>query len=81
LADVNPAVVDVPESGFVPHHPPDAVQLVAFVDVQVSFDVPPGATDVGDAENVSDGAVEDDDVTLTVTERVIVPPDPVHASV
>jgi hypothetical protein len=56
LADVNPAVVDVPLSGFVPHHPPDAVQLVAFVDDHVSFDVPPEATDVGDAENVSVGA-------------------------
>jgi hypothetical protein len=55
------------------------VQLVAFVEDHESFDAPPEATDVGDAENVSVGAVEL--VTLTVAERVIVPPDPVHASV
>jgi hypothetical protein len=79
LFDVSAAVVNVPDVDFVPVHAPDAVQLVAFVVDHVSFDVPPEATDIGDAEKVSVGAVED--VTLTVTERVVVPPDPVHASV
>jgi hypothetical protein len=79
LVDVSAAVVNVPDVAFVPVHAPEAVQLVAFVVDHVSFDVPPEATDVGDAENVSVGAVEL--VTVTVTERVIEPPDPVQASV
>jgi hypothetical protein len=79
LFDVIDGVVYVPEVVFEPVHAPDAVQLVVLVDDQVSVDVPPEATDVGEAENVSVGAVEL--VTVTVTERVIVPPDPVHASV
>jgi hypothetical protein len=69
----------VPEVVFEPVHAPDAVQLVEFVEDHESFDVPPEATDVGDAENVSVGAVAL--VTVTVTERVIEPPDPVQASV
>jgi hypothetical protein len=79
LLDVSAAVVNVPDVAFVPVHAPEAVQLVAFVVDHVSLEVPPEATDVGDAENVSVGAVEL--VTVTVTERVIEPPDPVHVSV
>jgi hypothetical protein len=79
FADVIALVVNVPDVVFVPVHAPDAVQLVAFVDEHVSFDVPPDATDVGDADNVSVGAVAL--ATVTVAERVIEPPDPVHASV
>jgi hypothetical protein len=56
LFDVRAAVLDVPDNGLSPHQPPDAVQRVAFVDDHESFDVPPEAIDVGDAENVSVGA-------------------------
>ena len=73
---VRALVVALPESAFAPDHPPDPEQLVAFVDDHVSFDVPPAATDVGDAENVTVGAGP----TVTVREAVFEPPAPVHVS-
>lgn len=50
-------VVCVPDSDFVPVQLPDAVQLVAFVDDQVSFDVAPDVRNAGDAVSVTVGAV------------------------
>jgi len=73
--------VYVPEVVFEPVQAFDAVQLVVFVDDHVSFDVPPDATDVGDADNVSVGAVLVDPVTVTEAVRVTEPPLPVHVSV
>ena len=62
-----------------PLQAPDAVQLVAFVELQVSVDEPPLATLVGFAVSETDGAGPA--VTDTVTRRVAVPPVPVQASV
>jgi hypothetical protein len=81
LFDVIEGVVYVPEVVFEPVQAFDAVQLVVFVDDHVSFDVPPDATDVGDADNVSVGAVLVDPVTVTEAVRVTEPPLPVHVSV
>jgi len=50
-------VVCVPDSAFVPVQLPDAVQLVAFVDDHVSFDVAPDVRNAGDAVSVTVGAV------------------------
>ena len=60
-----------------PLQPPDAVQLVALVVVQVSADVPPLLTVVGLAVNVSVGA----GATVTVTVCDAVPPAPEQLSV
>ena len=45
-----------PESAFAPDQLPDAVQLVAFADDQVSVDAAGEVTDVGEAEREIDGA-------------------------
>ena len=47
-----------------PDHVPDAVQLVAFVELHVSVDAEPEATFVGDAVSVTVGAASC--VTATV---------------
>ena len=39
----------LPCVAFVPDHAPEAVQLVALAEVQLSVDAPPEATEVGDA--------------------------------
>jgi hypothetical protein len=44
-----------PLTAFDPDHAPDAVQLVAFVLLQVSIELPPLDTDVGFAPNVTVG--------------------------
>ena len=75
---VKAAVACVPEMPFVPVQPPDALQLVALVDDHVSFDVPPDATDAGDALSVTVGAAPL--VTVNVAEVVFVPPDPEQVS-
>jgi hypothetical protein len=61
--EVSAGVVAVPLAAFVPVHPPEAVQDVAFVEDQVSADVAPLFTVVGLADKVTIGA---DDVTETV---------------
>ena len=71
------AEVSVPLVALVPLQPPDAVQLVALVELQLIEAVPPFATLTGRAVSVRVGA----DATATVTERVTLPPVPVHASV
>jgi hypothetical protein len=43
----------VPLSGTVPLHPPDAVQLVAFAAFHVKVELPPLATVVGEAVKVT----------------------------
>jgi hypothetical protein len=67
----------VPETLFAPVQPPEAVQLVAFVEFQVSVDALPLATAVGLAVNVTVGA----GVIVTVTLCAAVPPAPLQLSV
>ena len=62
----------LPEVALVPLHPPEAVQLVAFVELQVSVGVPLVATEVGLADRVTVGAGVDPPppppVTVTVAD-------------
>jgi hypothetical protein len=60
-----------------PLQPPDAVQAVALVEVQVKVDVAPLLTVVGLADRVTAGAGL---VTETVADWVALPPAPVHVS-
>jgi hypothetical protein len=55
FADSGPTLC-VPLTALVPDHPPDAVQLVAFVADHVSVEEPPIATEVGLAVKVVTGA-------------------------
>jgi hypothetical protein len=74
------APVDVlPEVAWAPDQPPEAVQDAAFVEDQVSIDVPPLATDVGFAESdtVTDGGGGVPD-TETVADALALPPAPVQ---
>lgn len=70
-------------SGFEPDQPgaPEALQLVAFVDVQASETLPPLTTVVGVAENVSVGAPPPGLCTVMLAVRVTLPPVPVHCRV
>jgi len=75
-AAVSALVICVPLVANVPVQPPEAVQPVAFVELQVNVEVPPLATLVGVAASVTDGAGE---LTVTVTEAAeLVPPEPVQ---
>ena len=66
-----------PAEGCTPDHAPLAVQLVAFVDDQVSVLALPVATVVGFALMATVGAA----ITVTVADWLAVPPAPVHVSV
>jgi hypothetical protein len=61
-----------------PLQPPVAVQSVAFVEDQVSVDIPPPAMVLGEALNVTVGGVA---VTTTSVDCVVVPRGPVQVSV
>ena len=74
---VSAPVLCEPDVAFVPDHEPDAVQLVALVELHVSVDAEPDATLVGDALIVTVGV----DATVTVAVCDTLPPLPVHASV
>jgi hypothetical protein len=74
---VSAPVLCEPEVAFVPVQPPDAVQLVAFVELQVSVDELPDVMLLGDAVNVTVGAGTT--VTLAVCDAE--PPVPVQLSV
>jgi len=69
-----------PETAFVPVQSPLAIQLVAFVLLHVSVELAPFAMLVGDAENVTVGAVAGC-CTTTVALAELDPPSPVHVSV
>jgi hypothetical protein len=62
-----------------PLQPPDAVQLVAFVEVHVKVDLLPLTTPVGSALSAMVGGGADS--TDTVTRRLALPPVPVQLSV
>jgi hypothetical protein len=62
---------------FVPLQPPEAVQEVALVELQVSVDVPPPAIVVGFAVSVAVGL----GAIVTVADvALLVPPVPVHVN-
>ena len=67
----------VPEVAFVPVQLPDAVQLVAFVELQVSVEEPPDAMLIGDAVSVTVGAC----AIVTVAVCDVEPPVPEQLSV
>ena len=78
LAAVSAPVLEEPLVARLPDHAPEAVQLVALVDDQVRVEDSPLATLVGFAVSVTVGAGE---VVVTVTDRLVVPPLPVHDNV
>jgi hypothetical protein len=63
-----------PDAALLPAHAPPALHPVAFWAFQVRVERPPACTEVGLALNDSVGAGR----MLTVTERCVVPPAPVH---
>src|ERR1044071_5661136 len=75
------ALLSLPEVGRVPDHSPLATHDVALVEDQVSAVVPPEATEIGDADSVTTGALGVGVVTVTLTVRLASPPGPVHVSV
>lgn len=77
VVTVNALVTSLPLVAFVPLQPPDAVQLVAFVDVHVRVDVSPDAMLPGDAVSVTVGA----GATVTVALCDVEPPAPVQFNV
>jgi hypothetical protein len=74
---VSAPVLCEPEVPFVPVQPPDAVQLVALVELHVNVDELPEAMLLGEADNVTVGVGTT--VTLSVCDAE--PPVPVHVSV
>jgi hypothetical protein len=71
---VSAAVVCEPLAARVPLQPPPAVHAVALVELQVSVEAAPLATEVGDAVSVAVGVGA---VTVTVVDTDgLVPPDP-----
>jgi len=66
-------VLCIPRAGSVPLQPPDAVQAVALVELQLNVAAPPLGTTVGDALNVAEGT------TLTVMlDGTLLPPWPLQ---
>jgi hypothetical protein len=86
---VSTALCWLPDVALVPLQPPEAVQEVAFVEDHVIVERAPLATVVGFAEIVTVGAAGGgggggggvEDVTVTVAERAVLPPDPVQVRV
>jgi hypothetical protein len=72
-------VLELPLVGSLPDQPPEAVQLVAFVEDQLSIADPPLLTVVGLALRVTVGLPGAE--TLTVTDWLALPPDPLQVSV
>jgi hypothetical protein len=70
-------VLALPFVGLLPDQPPDAVQLLALLEDQLSIEDPPLLTVVGLAPRLSVGGA----ATLTVTDRAALPPEPVQVSV
>ena len=72
-------VLALPLVGSLPDQPPDAVQLVALVDDQLNVAAEPLFTVPGFALRVTVGLAGAD--TLTVTDCVALPPEPLQVSV
>jgi hypothetical protein len=71
-------MVSLPDVTLTPDQAPDAVQLEALLEDQVSRVEPPAATVVGAALSETVGAGGGGAFTLTVTDRVVLPPVPVQ---
>jgi hypothetical protein len=70
------AVLCEPEAASEPVHPPEAVQAVALVELQVNIEVPAGAITDGDTDSVAVGT------TFTVAVAgALIPPAPVQTRV
>ena len=67
----------VPLVGSLPDQPPEAAQLLAFVEDQLSIEDPLLLTVIGLALRLTVGGAS----TLTVTDRAALPPEPVQVSV
>ena len=80
LAAVSAPVLAEPLVARLPDHAPEAVQLVALVDDHVNELLPPLATLVGLADNVTVGAGTGL-FTVTVTDLLALPPSPLQLSV
>jgi len=76
---LNAPVLALPPIDLLPDHPPEAVQLVAFVEDQLSVEAEPLLTVPGFALRVTVGPTGAD--TLTVTDWVALPPGPLQVSV
>jgi hypothetical protein len=77
-------VLCVPLTASVPDQPPEAVQAVAPVEVQVSTVLPPLGTMLGSALMVMVGAVDPAGgaaLTVIVADWVALPPAPVHVNI
>jgi hypothetical protein len=72
-------VLALPLVSLLPDQPPEAVQPVAFVEDQLSVEPEPLFTVAGFALRVTVGFAGAD--TLTVTDRVALPPGPLQVSV
>ena len=72
-------VLALPLIVLIPAQPPEAVQLVALVEDQLSVEAEPLVTVAGFALRVTVGLAGAD--TLTVTDRLALPPEPVQVSV
>ena len=70
-------VLALPLVGSLPDHPPEAVQLLAFFEDQLSVAEPPLLTLPGLAFRLTVGGAE----TFTVTDWFALPPGPVQLSV
>ena len=66
----------LPEVALVPDQSPEAAQVVALVEDQISVEDPPLVTDVGFAVSDTVGAV--DAVTVTRADTLVLPPAPVQ---
>ena len=71
-------VLALPLVTLLPDHPPDAVQLVACVEDQLSVEAEPLPTVPGLALRVTVGLAGAD--TITVTDLVTLPPGPLQVS-
>ena len=72
-------MLQLPLVDSLPLHPPEALQLVALLEDQLSAEAEPLVTVAGLALRVTVGLAGAD--TLTVTDRVALPPEPVQVSV
>lgn len=79
MSAVSAPVLCVPPTGSVPDHAPEAVQVVALVEDQVSVVLPPLATMLGSELIVTVGAAVTTP-TVMVVELVALPPAPVHVN-
>jgi hypothetical protein len=79
LVALSAPVLALPLVGSLPDHPPDALQLVALVDDQLNVAAEPLLTVPGLALMLTVGLGGAD--TLTVTERLALPPAPLQVSV